>query len=864
MPFRTPSLDNRNYPDILRDALARIPVHNPEWTNFNDSDPGMTLLQLFVFMTESILYRANQIPERSRYKFLELLGLHLEPAAAAKGFVTFHNDRGPLESLICPPDLDVRAGQVPFRTTQGLEILPIEARVFYKQPLPQDTPEEQDRAEKYNKLYRELYPDQASRSEGKLGLYKTTPLPPPDPDGRLPVVDLAETVDQCLWIALLARPDDSKNLDAVRTKIAQKTLTVGVMPHLEEEGISTAAGQLTRTEPQDLLSWEIAQVNPAETEHQAHYAPLKVTAEGSILRAPGLVQLTLPDNLNTWRWPEMEAGTEGIGEYPPSLAETTLGNRVITWIRLRIGNPDTTISRRARIGWLGINASQVEQKVLVRGEWVGTGTGEPDQRFRLANRNILPETLELTVKEKNDNQAQVWQQIDDILAADPEVAINSPRRPLYQAEVSQATGETVHRLKTELRNQVFTLDPESGEISFGDGAHGKRPPQGVEIVASYAYGGGQQGNVGINMINRAPELPAGYRVTNPLPTWGGANAQDIATAEKSMPQVLQHRDRLVTVQDFADITQKTPGVQVGRVEIIPLFDPSLQNTLAFYFAAQTDLIAQLQETQQKLQESSTPVTKEVDNLKTLLENTNTLWTTQQDLIQRAMKDEATNEPFRHLQTLFRKYTTNEVPGAVTVMVIPAHPDYRSTPEPDQFFLEAVSDHLCPRRLITTELHIRGPQYRNIWVSVAIKVLGGYGIGPVREEVKQAIFRFLSPLYGGHSQRGWPLKQPVIPKELEAVVARVDGVRSVAELSLGSQPEANPQGTIQAVSAIELKGLMLPRLVNVAVAVVAVGLPGADAETSTGETLTPLENLQQVAPVPSQALSTPIPVLPERC
>ena len=80
MPLNVPSLDRRDYADILRDALARIPVHNPEWTNFNDSDPGVTLIQLFAFMTESILYRANQIPERNRLKFLKLLGIPLQPA----------------------------------------------------------------------------------------------------------------------------------------------------------------------------------------------------------------------------------------------------------------------------------------------------------------------------------------------------------------------------------------------------------------------------------------------------------------------------------------------------------------------------------------------------------------------------------------------------------------------------------------------------------------------------------------------------------------------------------------------------------------------------------------------------------------
>ena len=61
MPLVVPKIDDRKYDQILAEALARIPVHNPEWTNFNDSDPGITLVQLFAFMTENLLYRSNLI-----------------------------------------------------------------------------------------------------------------------------------------------------------------------------------------------------------------------------------------------------------------------------------------------------------------------------------------------------------------------------------------------------------------------------------------------------------------------------------------------------------------------------------------------------------------------------------------------------------------------------------------------------------------------------------------------------------------------------------------------------------------------------------------------------------------------------------
>src|SRR5262252_9416421 len=133
MPISLPNLDDRRYQQLVDESLARIPVHTPEWTNFNQNDPGITLIQLFAFLTESLLYRANQIPERNRRKFLQLLGVPLQPSSSAVGLVTFTNDRGPLETITLNGGVEVRAGQVPFRTDQGLDVLPIEAGVYYKQ-----------------------------------------------------------------------------------------------------------------------------------------------------------------------------------------------------------------------------------------------------------------------------------------------------------------------------------------------------------------------------------------------------------------------------------------------------------------------------------------------------------------------------------------------------------------------------------------------------------------------------------------------------------------------------------------------------------------------------------------------------------
>jgi hypothetical protein len=61
-----------SYQELFDETLKRIPAHSPEWTNFNESDPGVTLVQLFAWLTESLLYRANNIPEHDRARLRKI------------------------------------------------------------------------------------------------------------------------------------------------------------------------------------------------------------------------------------------------------------------------------------------------------------------------------------------------------------------------------------------------------------------------------------------------------------------------------------------------------------------------------------------------------------------------------------------------------------------------------------------------------------------------------------------------------------------------------------------------------------------------------------------------------------------------
>src|SRR5918911_5458266 len=107
MPLPTPNLDDRSFQDILDEARRLIPRYCPEWTDHNLSDPGITLLELFAWMTDMLLYRLNRVPDKNYVKFLELIGVRLQPAQAAVTELLFRLTAPPTETVVIPAETSV-------------------------------------------------------------------------------------------------------------------------------------------------------------------------------------------------------------------------------------------------------------------------------------------------------------------------------------------------------------------------------------------------------------------------------------------------------------------------------------------------------------------------------------------------------------------------------------------------------------------------------------------------------------------------------------------------------------------------------------------------------------------------------------
>jgi predicted phage baseplate assembly protein len=89
MALPVPNLDDRRFQDFVDDAKRLISQRCPAWTDHNVSDPGVTLVELFAFMADQLVYRLNRVPDRQYVTFLDLLGVQLFPPTASAAPLTF-------------------------------------------------------------------------------------------------------------------------------------------------------------------------------------------------------------------------------------------------------------------------------------------------------------------------------------------------------------------------------------------------------------------------------------------------------------------------------------------------------------------------------------------------------------------------------------------------------------------------------------------------------------------------------------------------------------------------------------------------------------------------------------------------------
>src|SRR6266571_1676534 len=604
-----PLIDNRTYDDIVAEARGRIPRYAPEWTDLNDNEPGMALVQLLAWLTEMQLYRLGQVPQLNYLKFLELLGMELLPAEPAAAEITFPAASTATSPVIMVPQgtqVSAASGDSPtplvFETDRAL--IALGAQLVVVQAF--DGYAFADVSTMNEAGTQEFQPFGSAAPEDSA-LYLGFRAPPPFPEAEL-------------------------NLAAFRREAG----AVG----------EVSCDALRRTAfPSAQVTWEYC-------DGTVWHALDVLKDETQALMRSGHLYFKLPP-ANT-------------------LQLVAVGRRtdLLYYIRGRVTRAG--YERAPTVLTMRTNTVSATQAQTARDEVLGGSDGSPHQKFPLAHSPVLRDTLVLEVDE--GGPANGWTRVDDFFASGP-------------------------------RDRHYLLNRTTGEIQFGDGAHGAIPvgnpakPDSSIVARRYRFGGGKLGNVGAGQIKTLLVSVDGIddgKVSNLLAAVGGRDEETLREAQLRVPRAVRSRCRAVTAEDFEVLA--TQAGNVKRAKALPLTHPSFPGV--------------------------------------------------------------------------------EVPGVVTVIVVPDSEDPK--PTPSEGMLRNVCAYLNQARVLTTELYVMPPTYQQVHVRAQVVAEDNADLADVKTTIEQTLLGYFHPLKGGEDGSGWPFGGAIYFSRVFGHIA-VPGVQRVEQV-----------------------------------------------------------------------------------
>jgi predicted phage baseplate assembly protein len=369
VPFALPSLDTRTYSDLIAEAKQRIPRYLPEWTDLNESDPGIALVELFAWMTEATLYQLNRAPDVLRLKLLQLLGFGTRPAQPARTELQFVLAAG-VDSIVIPSGTRVASSGVPypdgspviFETDDAVVAIGpvLQAALAMKAGAP--VPFFSDPGKPKSLPFVPFPLAVASGETDALYLCFTYPKPFPDVD-----VDLALFLDDA--------PGDAGSY----------TCTFGKPPT-----------------PPATWTWEYL-----DSVTGAWRAANMLADETAALYRSGHVRFRFPSA------PAVNA--EFAGRTEPQLADYVKLTGV--WVRARLTS--ASYEQAPSLVAITTNTAPATAAITVRDETIGGSYGTASQSFTLAHAPVLAGTLVVTIDEGLGGQPAVWQAVPDFYGSSP-------------------------------------------------------------------------------------------------------------------------------------------------------------------------------------------------------------------------------------------------------------------------------------------------------------------------------------------------------------------------------------------------------------------------------------------------------------
>jgi hypothetical protein len=123
MEMESPKIDTRDIDDLEKEIKQLISRYVPEWKP-GEGDVGQAFIKIFSHMAQEIIDRLNQTPTKYFGAFLEMLGVSLQPASAAKAPVTFYLSEGADSHVMIPKATPAACGDIVFETRENMLATP--------------------------------------------------------------------------------------------------------------------------------------------------------------------------------------------------------------------------------------------------------------------------------------------------------------------------------------------------------------------------------------------------------------------------------------------------------------------------------------------------------------------------------------------------------------------------------------------------------------------------------------------------------------------------------------------------------------------------------------------------------------------
>lgn len=766
MPLPLPNLDTRRWTDLVDEGRALIPRYAPAWTDHNVHDPGIMLVELFAWLVEQLVYRANRVPARHLRKFLALAGYTPRPPQPATAVLAVRLTAGS-GSVAVPAGAawlaDAGDGRVlPFQATAPTTL--VEANLVAAQSF-----------------------DGARWADRSRPLRDKLAFPPLGADPCAPDPYIADQAPALLLGFDRALPSGTSCAIYAHVGDARAGEREALLAEVADEAAACRRDPPPCTpcerDPDAWCGGEGAPATPPSAVTLPPHHSVRMVWE--YLAADGWHVLSVPNGVD-----DATRGLTLPGLVRFRLPATTMARAVgavatpLHWLRCRLvsGSYDETpvllgltmdavVVEQARTAWqsLPIAAGVVAGGPIVVGTRVPlalaidergvvtalapapAGSSAPDllvADFRAATATVrgaltLPLAFLGAGTGLTDQQGTL--PIAPVARGDATVYTLDPsgtgawERWTAGADFD-AAGEHDAR---------FTLDATTGDLRFGTGVQGRVPLAHASIVATYAATAGAAGSIGParrwsfadDVFNRAvagASYPAlvGATATNTFASTPGADEETLGQAAARAAAALWSHERLVEL------------CPTGPCDTLDQLDPALVLSRPAPARGTTTL--------------------DFERISLDVPGTR---------VRRA----------RAWAELDPAYPGMTVPGTVSLVLVPALP--AGQPTPSAGLVRAVRRYLDRRRVLCTRLVVVGPDYLEIRAQATVATVPNADSARVRQDVVTALDTFLDPLTGGPVGRGWPFGRDVFRSEILQVIDDVAGVDHVIALTLsgGSEP-----------------------------------------------------------------------------